>query len=476
VTPVEVGRSGDGLVPFSTAGTDLDPRWDDLLRDLNDAREAWRTNPLARRLISLVSSFVCGDGLTLSSERRDLGRFLKAFWEHEQNGLALRQFTWCEELSRSGELFVTLHMNPVDGMSYVRALPASSIDRIETAPGDYETELMFHEVVGLDDPDYPEGRTWLGHRSAAADVPVPSTAGPARPSAQDAVRYEPVCLHYTVNKPVGCVRGESDLAPVLQWLRRYDGWLRDRVRLNAAIHAFLWIVKVPTQLVMKRRAELASPPVPGSVMVVDRADEEWQAVAPSLHANDAGEDGRAIRWMIAAGGPGIGLVDLGEGEDSNLATAKAMAEQRARWMRARQQYFGFVLASAALTAYNRAVRAGKWSGQVRTLSDIRIGFPDISPADNAELGASAASVANALASVSGHGIGGERWRRLVVRTVLKFIGESVDEDELAKILTESEVVRRAEKAKPNGSHPSAIGAVAAEEKAKANGSHPGGSR
>ena len=75
VTPVEVGRSGDGLVPFSTAGTDLDPRWDDLLRDLNDAREAWRTNPLARRLISLVSPFVCGDGLTLSRERRELGRF-----------------------------------------------------------------------------------------------------------------------------------------------------------------------------------------------------------------------------------------------------------------------------------------------------------------------------------------------------------------------------------------------------------------
>lgn len=470
---MDVGRAEDGLVPFSTAGTDLDPRWDDLLRDLNDAREAWRTNPLARRLIALVTSFVCGDGITLTSERRDLGRFLTAFWEHEQNGLALRQFNWCEELARSGELFITLHMNPVDGMSYVRALPASSIDRIETAPGDYETELMFHEVVGLDDPDYPQGRTWLGHRSAAADVPVDG-------------RYEPVCLHFTVNKPVGCVRGESDLAPVLQWLRRYDGWLRDRVRLNAAIHAFLWIVKVPTQLVLKRRAELAAPPVPGSVMVVDRADEEWQAVAPSLHANDAGEDGRAIRWMIAAGGPGIGLVDLGEGEDSNLATARAMAEQRARWMRARQQYFGYVLASVALTAYNRAVRVGKWPGQVRVLNDIHISFPDISPADNAELGASAASVANALASVSAQGIGGERWRRLVVRTVLKFIGETVDEDELQKILNESELTRRREdakraeglleKPKPNGSHPGSIGAERAEGKAKPNGSHPGGER
>ena len=422
--------------------------------------------------MSLVSSFVCGDGITLTSERRDLAKFLAAFWEHDQNSLALRQFTWCEELSRSGELFVTLHMNPVDGMSYVRALPASSIDRVECAPGDYETELMYHEVVGLDDPDYPQGRTWLGFRSAAAGVPVDG-------------RYEPVCLHYAINKPVGCVRGESDLAPVLDWLRRYDGWLKDRVRLNAAVHAFLWLVRVPGKLVAARRAQLATPPASGSVMVVDKEDEEWQAMAPNLNANDAEADGRAIRWMIAAGGPGIGLVDLGEGEDSNLATAKAMGEQRARWMRTRQQYFGHVLASVVLTAYNRAVQLGKVQGQVRVLGDIRIAFPDISPADNAELGASAASVANALASVAGQGVGGERWRRMVVRTVLKFIGESVDEDELASILRESEVeVERArlrvERArslepkaepKPNGSHP--------EPKPKPNGAiqgslHPDG--
>ena len=33
-----------------------------------------------------------------------------------------------------------------------------------------------------------------------------------------------------LNRPVGCLRGESDLAPVLPWLRRYSRWLEDRVR------------------------------------------------------------------------------------------------------------------------------------------------------------------------------------------------------------------------------------------------------
>ena len=72
------------------------------------------------------------------------------------------------------------------------------------------------------------------------------------------------------------------------------------------------------------------------------------------------------------------------------------------------------------------------------MEDIAIGFPDISPADNAELGAGAASVANALASVANQGVGGERWRRLVIRTVLKFIGESADDEEVTRILRESQ--------------------------------------
>jgi len=42
----------------------------------------------------------------------------------------------------------------------------------------------------------------------------------------------PVMLHYAINRPVGATRGESDLAPILKWALRYNAWLEDRVRLN----------------------------------------------------------------------------------------------------------------------------------------------------------------------------------------------------------------------------------------------------
>jgi hypothetical protein len=142
--------------------------------------------------------------------------------------------------------------------------------------------------------------------------------------------------------------------------------------LTAAMRAFVWVVKVPGTKVDEKKLQWAHAPDPGSVLVLDKDIENWQAAAPSLHANDAQADGQAIRWMIAAGGPGVGLVDFGEGEEANLATAKAMGEQRSKFMRARQQYLAWTLATTALTACNRGVRLGKVAGEERTLGDILV--------------------------------------------------------------------------------------------------------
>ena len=174
------------------------------------------------------------------------------------------------------------------------------------------------------------------------------------------------------------------------------------------------------------------------MIVADRDGEEWQAVAPDLKATDASADGRAIRWMIVSGGLGTSLVDVGEAADANLATAKAMAEQRARFMRARQTYFGYVLAQVALVAYNRAVRLGKVRGAPKGLQDLVVSLPDISPADNADLGATAQRLAGALSTVQAAGFAGDRWRGLMLRLVLKYAGENVTEEELRAMLAEAE--------------------------------------
>ncbi len=259
VTAAAPGRSSDGLLSLAANGP-ADRPWQELSQQFTNALEAWRANPLARRTIGLISSFVVGDGITLRAEYGPLQRYLAEWWTHPQNMLDLRLTPWCEELSRAGELFVALHFNPADGISYCRLVPAASIDAITWAPGDYEQELTYHEAVGLDDPDYDKGgRTWH----------APDPTFDIEHSTLNIVR--PMMLHFAVNRPAGHVRGDSDLAPILNWLRRYAVWLEGRVILNAAMRAFLWIVKVPANRIAARRAELHAPPEPGTVQIIDKA-------------------------------------------------------------------------------------------------------------------------------------------------------------------------------------------------------------
>jgi hypothetical protein len=58
---------------------------------------------------------------------------------------------------------------------------------------------------------------------------------------------------------------DANLSTVLVWLRRYSHWLEDRVRLNAGVRAFLWVVKAPRNLLDDLRKQYQQPPAPGSV-------------------------------------------------------------------------------------------------------------------------------------------------------------------------------------------------------------------
>src|SRR5262249_41006491 len=83
VTAVAVGRDDDGL-RLRPAGTSIDKPWHELFQEFEDAREAWRKNPLARRLVGLVTSYTVGSGIRLSSEKRHLHSFISDFWQHNQ--------------------------------------------------------------------------------------------------------------------------------------------------------------------------------------------------------------------------------------------------------------------------------------------------------------------------------------------------------------------------------------------------------
>ena len=208
-------------------------------------------------------------------------------------------------------------------------------------------------------------------------------------------------LHYAINRPVGCTRGEGDLAPILPWLRRYREWLEDRVRVNRYRNAFLWKVTVQgasESELRRRRSELMRPPPPGSVIVTNEG-ERWETVNPQVQAQEAESDGKALRLIVAAGA-GVPLHFLAEGESATRATAAEMGDPTFRHYRQRQMFFCHVLEDVALVALRRAALIGKGplvGVPVEREPRIVAEAGDITRDDNLRLAQAAREITGALA-------------------------------------------------------------------------------
>jgi len=371
---------------------------------LEQSLDAWRTNPLARRIVELTSQYVVGGGLTINTKHAAAASFFDEFWNHRLNHMPVRVAELCDELTRTGNLFILLSTDQ-SGMSYVRVLPASEIDEILSKPNDIEQPVSFKLKASLEEVD---------------PKPIPAYD----PLTDQGT--EPVILHYTINRPAGAQWGEPDLAPLLRWLSRYSAWLEDRARLNRYRNAFLYVVQAKFTSEAQRKARQqtlnANPPQPGSILVAD-VDETWSAIHPRLESADAEKDGLAIKKMIASGA-GMPLHFLAEPESATRTTAEESGGPTYRHFEQRQGHFVWALQDILQVALNRRAKIDrKLSGKV----DFSITGADISRRDNASLAQAAYYIIDVLGQLKDRQlITNEEHLRLIYR----FFGETVDTEEM----------------------------------------------
>jgi hypothetical protein len=372
---------------------------------LRQCLEAWRENPLARRIVELTSDYVVGGGLGLAADDPEAHAFLDQWWNHRLNHMPIRVFEWCDELVRAGELF-PLVSTDASGMSYVRAIPALDILDIESAPNDVEQERSYKQrpdTIGQDP------KTWKAY-DEATDAPDESGG------------FAPVMLHYSINRPVGAQRGEPDLAPLLKWLTRYSAWLEDRVRLNRFRQVFLyWVHRAFSNEAerLKRQAELNSnPPNPGSILVTDE-EEKWDVLQPRLDSFEAKEDGFAVKKMVAAGA-GIPMHFLAEPESSTRTTAEQSGGPTFRHYGRRQDFFVWMITDLAQIAVRRRAMIDQ---KVKADATVEVAGTDISVRDNASLADAASKVVAAFKELRDRGLVTDEE---LLRVTYRFAGEIVD--------------------------------------------------
>jgi hypothetical protein len=397
-------NSGWNLVSGGDGPTDR--IWSEIREDLQDSLEAWRRNAWVRQLVRLCTAYVVGDGIELGSGHPWVSGFVTLFCTHRQNRIGERLGAWNDELVRSGELFIALFSNPADGMQYVRAIPASQIQRVETDPEDYERETGYLEII----PNQIEPKHWNSQH----------TAPPG----------EPCLVHFAVNKPVGATRGESDLTPLLPWARRYTDWLKDRVKYNkirTELATAEIILDDDTQVQAKREQYRADPPTCGSIFVHGRG-EELKFPGANIAAFEVESDGKAMRLAMAAAGD-VPLHFFSEGDSATRATAVEMGDPTHRFYRQRQKQLGGFLRHLTEIAYRR--RSALLGLRVPVDLDIQAEMPDISRADNAAMATAASTIVQAFTTMADRG-----WitDELAIRLSFKFAGEILTDDEIKAIL------------------------------------------
>jgi len=404
-----------GWDPLAHGYGPADRPWGERRDDLDDALEAWRKNFLVRRIVNLVRSYVVGNGIVVSSKRPTVNNFVDEMWSHPKNRIDRRLGEMCDELTRAGELFPILFTNRIDGMSYVRFIPASRIRAIETDPNDYEKELRYGQVTNSAEPKW-----WL------------SPEHPAATDRSEDGSLPPVMLHFAINRPIGATRGEGDLLPVLPWARRYSEWLQDRVRLNRlrTRQGILDLKINDDLLVQEKRQQLRTSNPWEQGIYVHGPGEETALHNLNIGADDAEKDGRVLRLAIVAGA-NVALHYLGEGEATNYATAKAMGEPTARFFTDRQTEFRWVLEDVAQAAYQRKVAAG----MARAFDDLRLhtSVTEVAREDNQSLALAARDIVTALTLMRQYG-----WidDRTAATMAFKFAGEPLGEEEVLDLLNE----------------------------------------
>jgi hypothetical protein len=321
-----------------------------------ESMRAWRVNPIARRIVKLITSFVIGKGIEITSDDEATNGFIQEWMK--KNKLKKNLKRWKDEDTRTGNLFALFNVQQ-DGMTIVRMTPAELIEEIETDPNDVETERAY----------------------------VKNEAATDKWQAYDPDKDQPTFMvHFASNQPVGSPWGEADLSPLLVWIGRFSSWLEDRVRLNKYRTAFMYVIRGnysdEGERLARQKEINANPPKPGSVLVVNANNgEEWEIMGAQLDSFDATLDGMAIKKNIAAG-VGFPMHWLAEPESSTRTTAEAAGTPTFRTLEETQDEFFDMIEQLVRTALE--IRAKK-DRSIKPDAKIKIAGPDITERDNASL-------------------------------------------------------------------------------------------
>jgi len=351
----------------------------------------YQSNPIAKRALKIITSYILGDGVKLQIEDDDLTAIIEDFWRINQLDLRLEKFIL--QLSLWGEQIFPVFVRRSDGRVRLGYVDPADVDNIIAHP---ENSMEHWAVVVR--PYTSATENWRVYRVIREDDDVVMSVGVELDGDDSPVSFEQVqkarnpgklvtadqanletwekemlakhgletysgsCFLFQVNNVSNQPRGFSDLLQEADWMDQHDETLFALADREQMAGYFSWDVTVEgadEARVKSRAAELrANPPKRGSVNVHNEK-ESWNFNYPDLKQAPTIATADALLKFIL-GGLGLPKHWYGSGDETNRATAQAQGDPTWKTLKRRQAYVRHMILFMLRFARDQAEIAGAW--------------------------------------------------------------------------------------------------------------------
>lgn len=239
-------------------------------------------DPLGKSIVMNMQYFTVGKGVKVTSVADEVNDWLTEFRAY--NKMGKREKGMVRSAFIEGEYF--LAYNKKGDKVYLRKIAPSRIREIETADDDVE-RIISYTVSKTDQTDtykVPDINYSLDEsKSLLIERDLPAN------------KY----IQFIKYGEEEYLRGQPPMYSILRYLRHYEDWLVDRMRLNHERAKVVWIRS-------RTGTETAKPDSPflapkGGIILEETATVKYRIESAKLDSDDAKEDGLAILYSIGAG-------------------------------------------------------------------------------------------------------------------------------------------------------------------------------
>lgn len=295
------------------------------------------TDPHCRSIINNWTAYTIGGGIKVHIENAKVMMVIDKF--RVANRMIKREKQLIKMFFIEGELFIAYYGGyPIK----IRRIRPEEIVETETLDNDIETHLGYHwqyETTREGSSQIHKVDKWV--RSIDYDdLDNKEKKSKGKPPAKDSAKQykdNPVIQHIKWGLDEE-IRGRVPLQGILRYLKYYEDWLLDRIRLNHERAKVVWIKEIKGNRGVEATTRERRAPR-GGIMLIETQDVHYRIESSKLESDDAKEDGMQILYAIGAG-TSLPIHILNQRSDQQVYASIRKADTPfSQFIRTQQEFF-----------------------------------------------------------------------------------------------------------------------------------------